>query len=51
MTDQKLDQVLDRLDAGLPAALDRLMEFVRIPSISTDPAHDSDVFDAATWLS
>ena len=50
MTDQKLDQVLDRLDAGLPAALDRLMEFVRIPSISTDPAHDSDVFDAATWL-
>ena len=50
MTDHKLDQILDRLDAGLPAALDRLLGFLRIPSISTDPAHDGDVLDAATWL-
>lgn len=50
MSTPKLDQVLDRLDAGLPAALERLMGFLRIPSISTDPAHDGDVFDAATWL-
>ena len=50
MTDPKLDEVLNQLDADLPNAIDRLMAFVRIPSISTDPAHDGDVFDAATWL-
>ncbi|MFV0411015.1 MAG: M20/M25/M40 family metallo-hydrolase [Paracoccus sp. (in: a-proteobacteria)] len=48
--DTKLNEVLDRLDADLPQALDRLMGFLRIPSISTNPAHDGDVFDAATWL-
>ena len=47
--DIKLDEVLSALDAGLPQAQARLLEFLRIPSISTDPAHDGDVFDAATW--
>ncbi|WBU62866.1 dipeptidase [Paracoccus aerodenitrificans] len=50
MADHNLDDILDRLDADLPQALDRLMEFLRIPSISTDPAHDGDVRDAASWL-
>lgn len=51
MTDQGvLDEVLTRLDKGLEAALERLMAFLRIPSISTDPAHGGDVRAAAEWL-
>lgn len=51
MTDQGvLDEVLTRLDEGLEAALERLMAFLRIPSISTDPAHGGDVRAAAEWL-
>ncbi|MFD1882474.1 M20/M25/M40 family metallo-hydrolase [Paracoccus pacificus] len=49
-TDKQLDRVLQAADDGLPAALDRLMDFLRIPSISTDPAHAGDVQDAARWL-
>ncbi|MDO5657151.1 MAG: M20/M25/M40 family metallo-hydrolase [Paracoccus sp. (in: a-proteobacteria)] len=45
-----LDQVLDELDRGLPDALERLKEFLRIPSISTDPAYNSEVRRAAEWL-
>ncbi|WBU61405.1 dipeptidase [Paracoccus albus] len=50
MADHKIDDILNRLDSDLPQALDRLLAFLRIPSISTDPAHDSDVSDAANWL-
>ncbi len=45
-----LDQVLSRIDADLPQALDRLMELLRIPSISTDPAFKADCARAADWL-
>ena len=45
-----LDAVLARLDAERGAAIDRLLEFLRIPSISTDPAHSQDVRSAAEWL-
>jgi acetylornithine deacetylase/succinyl-diaminopimelate desuccinylase-like protein len=45
-----LDPVLARIDQGLPAALDRLMELLRIPSISTDPAYAADCARAADWL-
>ncbi|WP_374302849.1 M20/M25/M40 family metallo-hydrolase, partial [Paracoccus sp. (in: a-proteobacteria)] len=48
--DARLDEVLDRLDQGLDDALDRLVAFLRIPSISTDPAHAGDVRRAAEWL-
>ncbi len=48
--DIKLDGVLSALDAGLPQAQARLLEFLRIPSISTDPAHRGDVRAAAEWL-
>jgi acetylornithine deacetylase/succinyl-diaminopimelate desuccinylase-like protein len=47
---QQLDQVLGRLDAGLDAAVARLFELVRIPSISTDPAYSPQCREAAEWL-
>ncbi len=45
-----LQAVLTQLDGGLDDALARLMAFLRIPSISTDPAHAGDVRAAAEWL-
>ncbi|MCR9125314.1 MAG: M20/M25/M40 family metallo-hydrolase [Rhodobacteraceae bacterium] len=45
-----LDDVLARIDADLPAATDRLLDLLRIPSISTDPAFKSDCDRAADWL-
>ncbi len=45
-----LDAVLSRIDADLPAALDRLKALMRIPSISTDPAYKADCARAANWL-
>ncbi len=46
----KIDDILSALDAALPQALERLTQFLRIPSISTDPAHRGDVRAAAQWL-
>jgi acetylornithine deacetylase/succinyl-diaminopimelate desuccinylase-like protein len=45
-----LAPVLARIDADLEPALDRLFELLRIPSISTDPAHAADCDRAADWL-
>ncbi len=45
-----LAPVLDRIDADLGAATERLMTLLRIPSISTDPAYAADVDRAAEWL-
>ena len=45
-----LAPVLDRIDAELPAALERLTALLRIASISTDPAHAEDCDRAADWL-
>ncbi|RMA41970.1 M20/M25/M40 family metallo-hydrolase [Rhodophyticola porphyridii] len=45
-----LDAVLARVDADLDAATGRLMELLRIPSISTDPAFKADCSKAADWL-
>jgi len=50
MPDTQLDPVLHRIDADLPQALERLIQLMRIPSISTDPAHADDVAAAADWL-
>lgn len=44
------DAVLSRIDSDLPAAMDRLMDLLRIPSISTDPAFKADCDRAADWL-
>ncbi len=45
-----LAPVLDRLDADLDKSLARLFDFVRIRSISTDPAYAGDCRKAAEWL-
>ncbi len=44
-----LPQVLKSLEDGEDAALERLFDFLRIPSISTDPAFKSDCKKAADW--
>lgn len=45
-----LQAVLNRVDETLPQALDRLVDLLRIPSISTDPAFKPDCAAAADWL-
>jgi acetylornithine deacetylase/succinyl-diaminopimelate desuccinylase-like protein len=45
-----LDQVLSAIDAGLDSSLDRLMAFLRLQSISTDPAYKAQCRAAAEWL-
>ena len=46
----RLEPVLERIDADLGAATDRLLDLLRIPSISTDPAHAEDCVRAADLL-
>ena len=45
-----LDAVLARIDDTLPDACDRLIDLLRIASISTDPAFEGDCARAAAWL-
>ncbi|ATG36063.1 putative glutamate carboxypeptidase [Phaeobacter piscinae] len=45
-----LNDVLDRIDTDLDAATQRLMDLLRIQSISTDPAYKEDCDKAADWL-
>ncbi|KAB1075658.1 M20/M25/M40 family metallo-hydrolase [Methylobacterium planeticum] len=45
-----LDPILNDIDRDLDNALERLFAFLRIPSISTDPAYAGDCRDAARWL-
>ena len=44
-----LDAVLTALDNGQGAALERLFNILRIPSISTDPAYSQSCETAARW--
>ena len=44
-----VDQALQAVDDGLDDALARLFAFLRIPSISTDPAHKPACRAAAEW--
>lgn len=48
MTD--LDRVLATVDADLDAAIARLFDFLRIPSISTDKAYAAECRRAGQWL-
>ena len=45
----QLQSVLDRLAEGRAAALERLFDFLAIPSISTDPACHEACLHAAEW--
>ncbi len=45
----ELTSVLDHLAAGRQAALDRLFQFLALPSISTDPAYHPACVAAAEW--
>ena len=47
---KSLDAVLARIDGQMPAASERLLDLIRIPSISTDPAFAGDCDRAADWL-
>jgi len=44
-----INAVLEWVDTERPAAIDRLCEFLRIPSISADPAQKAEVARAAEW--
>ncbi|MAS45492.1 MAG: hypothetical protein CML43_20585 [Rhodobacteraceae bacterium] len=50
MSHSALPAVLDRLDADLDAAVERLFALLRFPSISTDPAYKPACAEAAAWL-
>ncbi len=50
MSSDALSKVLERIDADFDNSLDRLFDLLRIPSISTDPAHAGDCRQAAEWL-
>jgi len=45
-----IDNVLRHLDTERDAVVQRLCDWLRIPSISTDPAHADDVRRAAQWV-
>ncbi len=45
-----LEQVLCHIDAEIDNATARLLDLLRIPSISTDPAYRDDCARAADWL-
>lgn len=45
-----LEPVLARIDRDFDAAIERWSELLRIPSVSTDPAHEADMRRAAQWL-
>ncbi len=45
-----LTNILEHVDNDLPSAIDRLKEFIRIKSISTDPAFANDCRKAAEWI-
>ncbi len=47
---QALDPILNDIDVDLDNALERLFAFLRIKSISTDPAYARDCREAARWL-
>ena len=45
-----LVSVLARIDADIEKSTDRLLDLLRIRSISTDPAYAEDCQKAADWL-
>ena len=50
ITSGALDKALAKIDSDLDHSLERLFAWLRIPSISTDPAYAPDCRNAAEWL-
>ena len=50
-TSPSIDDVLEHLERTFDTSVERLAEFLRIPSISTDPAHDADTARCAAHAS
>ena len=50
MTLPTLAQLNAHLDGGFDASLGRLKDFLRIPSVGTDPAYKADTLRCAEWL-
>ncbi len=46
----QLDQVLKRIDSDLDSSLERLFQWLKVPSISTDPAYKDHCRTAGQWL-
>jgi acetylornithine deacetylase/succinyl-diaminopimelate desuccinylase-like protein len=44
------EKLLSRIDADHDAAVGRLVEWLRIPSVSAQPAHSADCVRAAEWV-
>jgi len=49
LAENQIASVLERLAAGQGPALDRLLQLLAIPSISTDPAYHDSCVAAAEW--
>ncbi len=50
MTAAAMEQVLATVEKDFGASMDRLFEFLRFPSVGTDPAHHADCRRTAGWL-
>ena len=50
-TTESIKDVLDHIDTSFDESVERLKAFLRIPSVSTDPAHDADTMRCAELAS
>jgi len=50
MTLTHLDAVTKHIDATFDQSVDRLIDWLKIPSVSTDPQFDAEVLRAANWM-
>src|ERR1700757_5018692 len=48
--DSAMQKILETVDAQLETSLERLFAFLRIPSISAQPAHKPDCLRPASWV-
>jgi acetylornithine deacetylase/succinyl-diaminopimelate desuccinylase-like protein len=46
----EVEPVLEAVERGFPASVERLVELLRIPSVGTDPAFAAETKRAAAWL-
>ena len=50
MPSQKLEAISKHIDENFQQSVDRLIDWLKIPSVSTDSAFDADVLGAANWM-